>query len=246
MLRTPPYPFGGLLRRRVGQHGVWGWESYVQSAPALPIARFTRLSAGLAIPVTGKIRLGWDDNSRNYVQVARILEDSGASLIAVHGRTRTQAYKGDADWDAIAEVKQAVRLPVIGNGDVRTVADIGRLRDHTQCDAVMIGRAAIGNPWIFAGIDREQVTLADRVSLMRRHLALNLDFYGPQTGLLLFRKHAAKYIHGLPGEDQLREPLLTANTVAEFEARVQALLAAAPAEKAPISAALPAVASVPA
>ena len=199
---------------------------------------FTRLSQGLSVPITGKIRLGWDDNSRNYLEVARILEDSGASLIAIHGRTRAQAYKGEADWDAIAEVKQAVGVPVIGNGDVHSVADIARLRAHTGCDGVMIGRAAIGNPWIFSGRDPEQVSLDDRAALMRRHLALNLDFYGPQTGLLLFRKHAARYIHGLPGEAVLREPLLTANTVAEFEARVQALAAGSWAEKAALLASL--------
>jgi tRNA-dihydrouridine synthase B len=187
---------------------------------------FTRLARSLTIPVTGKIRLGWDDNSRNYLTVARVLEDSGASLIAVHGRTRAQAYKGAADWDAIAEIKRAVHVPVIGNGDVRTVADIARLRAHTGCDGVMIGRAAIGNPWIFAGLDREQVSLDEKAALMRRHLALNLDFYGPQTGLLLFRKHAARYIQGLPGEALLREPLLTANTVADFDARAQELLLA--------------------
>ena len=186
---------------------------------------FTRLARGLRVPVTGKIRLGWDENSRNYLEVAHVLEDSGASLIAVHGRTRAQAYKGDADWDAIAEVKQAVRVPVIGNGDVRSVADIARLRAHTSCDGVMIGRAAIGNPWIFSGRDREQVSLGDRAALMRRHLALNLEFYGPTTGLLLFRKHAARYIHGLPGEALLREPLLTASTVAEFEAQIETLMA---------------------
>jgi nifR3 family TIM-barrel protein len=191
---------------------------------------FTRLAHLLTIPVTGKIRLGWDENSRNYLTVARILEASGASLIAVHGRTRAQAYKGDADWDAIAEIKQAVRIPVIGNGDVRRVADIGRLRAHTGCDGVMIGRAAIGNPWIFAGLDREQVSLAEKVALMRRHLALNLDFYGSQTGLLLFRKHAARYIQGLPGEALLREPLLTANTVTEFDAQIGALLETAPSD----------------
>jgi tRNA-dihydrouridine synthase B len=185
---------------------------------------FTRLTRGLSVPVTGKIRLGWDETNRNYLTVAHILEDSGASLIAVHGRTRAQAYKGAADWDAIAEIKQAVRVPVIGNGDVRVVADIARLRVHTGCDGVMIGRAAIGNPWIFAGLDREQVGLEDKAALMRRHLALNLDFYGPQTGLLLFRKHAARYIQGLPGEALLREPLLTADTVAEFDAQLDQLL----------------------
>jgi nifR3 family TIM-barrel protein len=193
------------------------------------IARvFSRLSTSLRLPVTGKIRLGWDANSRNHVQVARILEDNGASLVAVHGRTRAQAYKGEADWDAIAEVKQAVGIPVIGNGDVRTPADIGRLRAHTGCDAVMIGRAAIGNPWIFAGKDRHEVTLEEKAALMRRHLALNLDFYGPQVGLVLFRKHAAKYIHGLPNEAELRVPLLTCTTVDEFDRLLAETLAVEP------------------
>ncbi len=182
------------------------------------IARvFTRLSQWLRIPVTGKIRLGWDDATRNYKAVAKILEDSGASLVAVHGRTRAQAYKGNADWDAIAEVKQTVKIPVIGNGDVRTVADIARIRAFTGCDAVMIGRAAIGNPWIFAGKDREQVTVQEKVALMRRHLALNLEFYGPESGLILFRKHAAKYIQGLADEERLRIPLLTCATVEAFD-----------------------------
>lgn len=179
---------------------------------------FKRLSSTLRLPVTGKIRLGWDDVSRNYVENAKRLEDNGASLIAVHGRTKAQGYTGSADWDAIAEVRQAVTIPVIGNGDVKTVADIARLQAHTGCDGVMIGRAAIGNPWIFAGKDREQVTLGEKIALMRRHLALNLEFYGPRAGLVLFRKHAAKYIHGLPNEAELRVPLLTANTVDEFDA----------------------------
>lgn len=184
-------------------------------------ALFAQLSRELRLPVTGKIRLGWDDDSRNHVENAKRLEGNGASLIAVHGRTRAQGYGGQADWDAIAEVKQAVRIPVIGNGDVKTVADIDRLRAHTGCDGVMIGRAAIGNPWIFAGKDREQVRLDEKITLMHRHLALNLEFYGPKFGLVLFRKHAAKYLHGLPNEAELRVPLLTATTVAEFDRLVE-------------------------
>ncbi len=183
------------------------------------IARlFSRLTESLSIPVTAKIRLGWDEGHRNYLEVARVLEDGGAALIAVHGRTRAQAYRGVADWDAIAEVKAAVRVPVLGNGDVTAVADIARMKAHTGCDGVMIGRGAIGNPWIFARKDREQVTFSEKVALMRRHLALNLEFYGPEYGLILIRKHAARYIRELPDEARLRVPLLTAATVAEFEA----------------------------
>lgn len=193
------------------------------------IARlFAMLSNRLHLPVTGKMRLGWDPTTRVHVEVARILEDNGARLIAVHGRTKSMGYGGQADWDAIAEVRQAVKVPVIGNGDVKTVADIDRLRAHTGCDAVMIGRAAIGNPWIFAGKDREQVTLDEKVALMRRHLQLNLDFYGARFGLVLFRKHAARYIHGLPDTDRLRVPLLTATTVAQFDDAVGAWSAADP------------------
>lgn len=193
------------------------------------IARlFAALSTRLRLPVTAKMRLGWDPASRVHVEVARILEGNGARLIAVHGRTKSQGYGGQADWDAIAEVRQAVRVPVIGNGDVKTVADIARLRAHTGCDAVMIGRAAIGNPWIFTGKDREQVTLDEKVALMRRHLQLNLDFYGQRFGLVLFRKHAARYIHGLPDVERLRVPLLTARSVAEFDASLGAWAQPAP------------------
>ncbi|HUN21677.1 MAG TPA: tRNA-dihydrouridine synthase [Anaerolineales bacterium] len=182
---------------------------------------FGRLSKELEVPVTGKIRLGWDVNSKNYKIVAKILEDNGASLIAVHARTRDQGYTGTANWDAIAEVKQLVRVPVIGNGDVQTNADVARIMAHTACDAVMIGRGAIGNPWIFAGKDRAEVTLAEKIALMRKHLALNIEFYGEQAGLRQFRKHANQYaraamIDGQNVEPSLRIPLLTANSIQEF------------------------------
>src|SRR5690606_9168501 len=104
--------------------------------PQLVADTFRLLSAHLSVPVTGKIRLGWDDNQRNYLQIAQIMADNGAALIAVHGRTKAQKYDGRADWDAIAEIKQQLSLPIIGNGDVQTPADIDRLRAHTGCDAV--------------------------------------------------------------------------------------------------------------
>src|SRR5262245_15867105 len=131
---------------------------------------FARLSKVLSIPVTGKIRLGWDNNSLNYLEVAKILEDNGAALIAVHGRTKAQAYNGTANWDAIAEVKQAVKVPVIGNGDVACVADIERIKRHTGCDGVMIARAAIGNPWIFQRKNIHEVTLDGKARLINWHL----------------------------------------------------------------------------
>lgn len=178
---------------------------------------FSTLSKALDIPITGKIRLGWDGSSRNYLEVAKIIEDNGGQLIAVHGRTKAQSYGGEADWDAIAEVKAAIKtIPVIGNGDVRTVADIERMKRHTGCDGVMIARAAIQNPWIFARIDRDQVTPEQLREVIHRHLALMLDFYGPSRGLILFRKYAARYMtpFALPAEQ--RKQLLTAPTPQAF------------------------------
>ena len=182
------------------------------------IARiFQRLTQSLSVPITGKIRLGWDDDSRNYLAIAKVLEDNGASLVAVHGRTKAQAYKGNADWDAIAEVKATVKIPVLGSGDVKTVADIERIKTHTGVDGVMIGRAAIGNPWIFARKDRDQVTREEKVALMRRHLALNVEFYGAEAGLILFRKHAARYIADTDADRALRLAMLTCERVEEFD-----------------------------
>lgn len=170
----------------------------------------------LDIPVTAKIRLGWDENSLNYLEVAKIVEDSGASALAVHGRTKAQAYKGDANWDAIAEIKQAVNIPVIGNGDVKSVADVARIKAHTGCDAVMIGRAAIGNPWIFAGKEFENVSTSDKIELIRTHLQASLNFYGAHWGVILFRKHMSKYTKGLYGSASFRDQLMRCTTEDDF------------------------------
>ena len=155
---------------------------------------FSRLSTALDIPVTGKMRLGWDADSLNYLEVAKIIEENGGKLVAVHGRTKQQNYSGKADWDAIAEIKQAVSIPVIANGDVRTTVDIDSILAHTGCEAVMIGRAAIGNPWIFPRKERWQVTPEQMRATLSKHLAAMLEFYGDELGLILFRKHAARYI----------------------------------------------------
>ncbi len=183
---------------------------------------FARLTRALSVPVTGKIRLGWDDQSLNYLEVVRAMEENGAALVAVHGRTKMQGYKGRANWDAIAEIKQAVSIPVIGNGDVSTVADIERMKQVTGCDGVMIGRAAIGNPWIFQRKDIHQVTLEEKIALIYRHLALMLDFYGPDYGLVLFRKHVAKYVRGLSHISRIKQQLMTCTRAEDFVALIQA------------------------
>jgi tRNA-dihydrouridine synthase B len=177
---------------------------------------FQQLVHALKVPVTAKIRLGWDDDSRNYRLIARIVEENGGSLIAVHGRTRSQAYKGQADWDAIAEVRQTVSIPVVANGDVRTVADIERIKAQTGCAAVMIGRAAVGNPWIFSRLDRGQAPLELVLETMQRHLQSMLAFYGQETGLLRFRKHADRYLEPYGLAPGLRHALLTAENPDEF------------------------------
>jgi nifR3 family TIM-barrel protein len=160
----------------------------------MKIARtFKKLTSVLKVPVTGKIRLGWDKN-KNYKLIARIVEEMGGSLIAVHGRTKEQRYAGHADWDAIAEVKSLVKIPVIGSGDVKTVEDIERMKTHTDCDAVMIGRGALANPWIFSGLDREQVSAEQVQETVRKHLARSVEFYGDEDGSRLFRKYAVQYL----------------------------------------------------
>jgi tRNA-dihydrouridine synthase B len=154
---------------------------------------FKRLTSALKVPVTGKIRLGWDGD-KNYKLIARIVEENGGSLIAIHGRTKEQRYSGNADWDAVAEVKSLVKIPVIGSGDVKTVADIQRMKQYTNCDAVMIGRAAIANPWIFMGMDREQVPAELLKQTVHEHLQKSIQFYGEEDGQRLFRKYAVQYL----------------------------------------------------
>ncbi|MBN2501852.1 MAG: tRNA-dihydrouridine synthase [Anaerolineales bacterium] len=183
----------------------------------IKIARiFRKLTQALDIPVTGKIRLGWDDDCRNYLLIARIIEENGGQLVAIHGRTKKQGYGGKANWDAIAEVKQAVSIPVIGNGDVRTVADIERMKAYTNCNGVMIARAAIGNPWIFARRDREAVSDAQVRATMLEHLDRMLAFYGAERGLILFRKHATRYISPYRLTKAQRQQLLTCETKPDF------------------------------
>ena len=184
--------------------------------PALIEETFHLLSTHLEVPVTGKIRLGWDATQENYLEIAKILEENGAQLIAMHGRTKVQKYGGNANWDAIAKLKQSVSVPVIGNGDVVLPEDIARMKTHTGCDAVMIGRAAIGNPWIFARQNRLDLPFPEITRAIRIHVQEMVGYYGEFAGLMQFRKHLKRYVDGVPNIDLA--PMLLTNSMDEFEA----------------------------
>ena len=153
-----------------------------------------RLTDALDVPVTAKIRIGWDQTSLNYLEVAHAVENNGGALIAVHARTRNQGYLGEADWDKIAEIKSAVTIPVIGNGDVQTLQDIERLKRETGCDGVMIGRGAIGNPWLFQRGSGTTPPLEDRIHILQEHLDHMISYYGESLGIIRFRKHLKRYL----------------------------------------------------
>ena len=179
------------------------------------IGRVVRaLADATPLPVTAKIRSGWDADSVNAVEVARICEANGAAAIAVHARTRAQQYAGAADWRVIRDVKRAVSIPVFGNGDVRGCADAMRMLEETGCDAVIVGRAAQGNPWVFReiaaalrGESAPPPTPNERVELAMRHLELEKALYGEKLAVLQMRKHIAWYVHGMRGASHFRETI---------------------------------------
>lgn len=186
---------------------------------------FNRLSSEIDIPVTGKIRLGWDNNSINYLEIARIIQDNGGNLVAVHARTKYQEYGGAAEWDAIAEIKQSLSIPVIGNGDVKTVDDINAMLNYTNCDAVMIGRAALGNPWIFSWRNRNEIQHSEVLRVIQKHLHSMTDFYGDEKGVILFRKHLHRYLAPYNISRMQRMRILTATDVGQIIMECVAVLA---------------------
>jgi tRNA-dihydrouridine synthase B len=192
--------------------------------PARIRAIVSRMREASRIPVMAKIRLGWDGDGQNVVDVSKTLEDAGAAAVAIHARTRAEKFEGHAHWEMIAEAKRAVGIPVIGNGDVRTCDDAARMLETTGCDAVMVGRGAFGDPWLFRrvrafhrnGERLPEPTAAERIEAGIRHLGLLVGVAGEHAAAREMRKHVAWYVKGLPRSHRLREQVNRTSSVEEL------------------------------
>lgn len=199
------------------------------------------VAAAVSVPVTVKMRKGWAEGDPDAVQLARAVVSAGAAAVAVHGRLRADFFGGQADWDIIRAVKEAVPVPVIGNGDIRSGRDAARMLAVTGCDAVMIGREARGNPWIFrnvlcyleTGREPPPPTREERVAMALKHFDLLLRYKGEARAVLEMRKHLAWYTRGLPGAARLRERLHAADSAAAVRALAAGIMSAGPREQEP-------------
>ena len=201
-----------------------GEGSALMKNPQLAYEILARMADAVNIPVTVKIRSGWDAAHINAPEIAQLAEKAGVAAIAVHGRTREQFYNGKADWQVIKAVKDAVKIPVFGNGDILSAEDGLRMFKETGCDGLMIGRGADGNPWIFVelaaalGANREkhEVTLAERMAMILRHLQMLIDFKGEVVAVKEMRRHAGAYLKGMPMAAEYRRRINALNTYEEF------------------------------
>ena len=201
-----------------------GEGSALMKQPQLAHDILAAMVKAVNIPVTVKFRAGWDDSSRNAVEIAKAVEDAGVSAVAVHGRTRQQFYEGKADWGIIAEVKQAVKVPVFGNGDIFTVEDGLRMLAETGVDGLMIGRGADGNPWIFRelaavlrGEERPAApSLQERLAQAAEHLDMLIDYKGEHISVKEMRRHISAYLKGLPHAAEFRGRFHKVDTREQF------------------------------
>ena len=177
------------------------------------------------VPVTVKIRSGWDSNSINAVEVAKVCEKVGASAISVHGRTRSQGYSGIADLDIIKKVKESVSIPVIGNGDIKSIETASKMMEYTGCDAVMIGRGALGNPWLIrdvvsyfdSGIILDSPSYEDRIKMCLKHLKYLMEFKCEKVAVLEMRSHISWYLKGMPGVMDIKDGIFKTKSSEEMK-----------------------------
>lgn len=205
-----------------------GDGSALMKNPNLASDIIKAVKQSLNVPLTVKFRMGWDENNINAVEFAKIAEASGADAITIHGRTRMQFYSGTADLDIIKKVKEAVKIPVIGNGDITSGNAAKEMFDYTGCDGIMIGRAAQGNPWIFKEVisylrneDYEVPSLSERLDVAQKHLNLLVEFKGEKRGILEARKHMAWYFKGVLGGAALRQKINECQTLDEMMAVIR-------------------------
>ena len=206
-----------------------GEGSALMKNPKLVYEIVNKTVRAIQKPVTVKIRKGFDDNCINAVEIAKIIEDAGAAAVAVHGRTREQYYSGKADWDIIRQVKEAVSIPVIGNGDVISGESAIAIQRETGCDGVMIGRGAQGNPWIFSelleyektGAIPERPHIEEIKKMILRHASLQIECKGEYLGIREMRKHVAWYTTGLPNSAKLRNEINAVESMSELESLLE-------------------------
>lgn len=213
--------FGCPARKIVGKNG----GSSILKDLKLMEKIISNMVNAIDIPVTVKMRSGWKEDAPVYLEAGKIIENCGASAVTLHPRSRSQGFSGKADWEQIAELKRALTIPVIGNGDISMPEDAGRMFDSTGCDAIMVGRASIGNPWIFQGIKEylktgiapPPPTARQRIELAMTHLDTNINYYGLPSGIHKMRSRFCRYIKGLPAASRIRGRLVRMESPSEIK-----------------------------